>query len=882
MGLQDILRAAKHFGTAAPKKSKIATQERRRLPTIIEHFKFPTLDTTLHMKGSHFMPIETVRVKGRILRGTAVVVLAMLWTAAAALHGDESQSTKNSPPRSPQKSPQNTIAPRAFVPPDSKTDGVGQLPLTPSISPAVSEYCGDGAPIVSKLPVEYDAGLVAAIVAAAKSRGDARRGAEVFCSTKFGCLSCHRVGKFGGSIGPPLADIGRRAKPEEIVESVLWPKRQVKPEYSSWRISLDDGRSLQGYKRGEMPDAIQLLDPMTGKTRRIVKTEIADQRELGTLMPDGVAGGMTSTQRSDLARFLMELGRTSGLEGEVRPETMPAEFSYERGPLIPEDWPLWQEHVNRDRVYDFYRKEALFFRGRANLPRLLPEFPGLDGGKFGHWGNQNEATWTDGRWTQTDLGTVLSGVFHGPDITVPKAVCVRLGQHGELAACFNPETLSYEAVWRGGFLKLSAVRHGFVDGLRPDGDLLPRPPRKRLDKPFVYHGFYRSGLRVVFAYRLGDVEMLDAPWVKDGKFKSVVAPVGEHPLREVLHGGPAQWPQEIKTVAELGAGRPYAVDTIRPPFDNPWKAPLFFGDHDFLPDGSALLCTMEGDVWRVTGLDTELKNVRWRRFASGLNQPLGLVVAEGQVYVLGRDQITRLHDLNGDGEADFYECFSNKMITSPAGHDFTCGLARDPQGRFYTASGKQGLIRISADGQKVDVLATGFRNPDGVGLCDDGAVTVPCSEGDWTPASMICLVKPDPSAASRRTSATAVRKIGKLPALPFAYLPRGLDNSSGGQVDGARRPLGAATRPDDSFLVRPGEPFSGVARRSGGAAARSGDPAGRRFSFRRASRTVQSQRWPTLCLRHEWLGILHSRRRLLRARALHGRSGAVAAEFSYS
>ena len=72
-----------------------------------------------------------------------------------------------------------------------------------------------------------------------------------------------------------------------------------------------------------------------------------------------------------------------------------------------------------------------------------------------------------------------------------------------------------------------------------------------------------------------------------------------------------------------------------------------------------------------------LKNVRWRRFASGLHQALGLVVADGQIYVLGRDQITRLHDLNGDGEADFYECFSNAMITSPAGHDFICGLVRD-------------------------------------------------------------------------------------------------------------------------------------------------------------------------------------------------------------
>ncbi len=73
---------------------------------------------------------------------------------------------------------------------------------------------------------------------------------------------------------------------------------------------------------------------------------------------------------------------------------------------------------------------------------------------------------------------------------------------------------------------------------------------------------------------------------------------------------------------------------------------------------------MQGDVWRVSVLDAELKEVRFRRFASGLHQPLGLVVAEGKVYVLGRDQITRLVDTNSDGEADFYECFSNKYTTS--------------------------------------------------------------------------------------------------------------------------------------------------------------------------------------------------------------------------
>src|SRR5690606_38343900 len=114
----------------------------------------------------------------------------------------------------------------------------------------------------------------------------------------------------------------------------------------------------------------------------------------------------------------------------------------------------------------------------------------------------------------------------------------------------------------------------------------------------------------------------------------------------------------------------------------------------------------------------------------------------------------------------------------------TCGLVRDKQGRFYTSSGKEGLIRISADGKQVEVLATGFRNPDGLGLAADGAITVPCSEGNWTPASMICLVQPGES--SRKSAPPHFGYGGpqnnQPPALPLVYLPRGLDNSSGGQT----------------------------------------------------------------------------------------------------
>jgi putative heme-binding domain-containing protein len=591
-------------------------------------------------------------------------------------------------------------------------------------------------------------------------------------------------------VGPDLTLVGRCLPPEEIVEAVLWPRRKVKDGYVAWLVVTADGKSVTGYKERENDKELVLRDPVKGQVVRLPKADIEERREIGTLMPEGLTAGMSGGQLRDLIRFLLDLGVAAGASPEalLGHASEPAAFPYKRDPLEPENWPSWRHHVNRDRLYDFYTKEAEYF-GRHPGPHLLPEFPGLDGLQHGHWGNQNEATWADDRWNRTDLGSVLCGVFRAPGVVVPRGVCVRLGEAGELAACFNPQTLCYEALWQGGFLQLSSVRHGFLDGLRPDGKILERPRGKKPDGPFVYHGFYRHGRRVIFSYRIGDTEMLDAPWAEGGKFTRLVGPARDHPLAHLAKGGPPQWPQVFQTRGSLGRGGPYAVDTITPPFDNPFRALLFFGDHDFLPDGTAFVCTMQGDVWRVTGLDAALENVQWRRFASGLHQALGLVVAGGEVYVLGRDQITRLHDANGDGEADFYECFSSAYVTSAAGHDFVCGLQRDAGGCFYTASSSQGLVRISADGRRADVLATGFRNPDGVGLLPDGSLTVPCSEGEWTPASMVCLVRPGPAPAFFGHGGP---RGGRPPQLPLVYLPRGLDNSSGGQAcvpDGRWGPL---------------------------------------------------------------------------------------------
>ncbi|MBI3414546.1 MAG: hypothetical protein HY043_04360, partial [Verrucomicrobia bacterium] len=162
----------------------------------------------------------------------------------------------------------------------------------------------------------------------------------------------------------------------------------------------------------------------------------------------------------------------------------------------------------------------------------------------------------------------------------------------------------------------------------------------------------------------------------------------ESDLRSLTHGGPAHWTEAITTQGKLGTeDGPYQVDTITEPFPNPYGTRTFWGGFDFLPDGRAVICAFHGDVWIVSGLDGKLDKLTWKRFATGLFQPLGVKVQKGEIYVAGRDQITRLKDINGDGEADFYENFNNDTVVTPNYHEFVLDLHTDSKGNFYYAKG---------------------------------------------------------------------------------------------------------------------------------------------------------------------------------------------------
>lgn len=253
--------------------------------------------------------------------------------------------------------------------------------------------------------------------------------------------------------------------------------------------------------------------------------------------------------------------------------------------------------------------------------------------------------------------------------------------------------------------------------------------------------------------------------------------------------GPPRWPEPIVTRGQVSdeAG-PYVVDTLTVPFDNPYKTPMFASGHDFFSNGDAAVCIAHGEVWRVSGIDERLERLEWKRFATGLFQPLGIKIVDEAVYVVGRDQITRLHDENGDGEADRYENFNNDADVSHNGHEYATCLETDREGNFYYFRGDSGgitahdgcLLRVSPDGDRLDVFATGFRNANGLAIGPDGTITAAPQEGNWTPASGVLSVKQGGFYGMYDVHHRAEPPADYEP--PICWIPRQYDNSSGGQV----------------------------------------------------------------------------------------------------
>ncbi len=345
--------------------------------------------------------------------------------------------------------------------------------------------------------------------------------------------------------------------------------------------------------------------------------------------------------------------------------------------------------------------------------------------------------------------SVVDGAWHHIGLTWQHQTGeVKLFLDGEIVAegALKPEDELEDNILRLGFTAENFPESPWLEGKLDELYLY-----NRVLSPDEMHTLYQSLQEppVIAASLVGPIE--GAKWIVDSERVSLHLPIGTTATVLKWQGSESQLSHFAQLAANDGLDprQPFAIDKIDWPEQNPWESWLRFGGFDFFPDGnSAALSTWNGDVWTVTGLNDALDTLVWQRIATGLNQPLGLKIVGEQIYVAGRDQITRLIDFNGDGETDFYENFNNDVYNSEHFHEQVMDLQADEAGNFYyMKSARHGLpaqhphhgtlIRVSSDGEESTVIAYGFRASNGLGISPGPTFYGTDQEGFWMPANRL-------------------------------------------------------------------------------------------------------------------------------------------------
>lgn len=123
------------------------------------------------------------------------------------------------------------------------------------------------------------------------------------------CATCHRFDRYGGDIGPDLSNVSRRFRPQGIIEKIIDPNVLISDQYSSSRITLENGTVITGLaiERGENMEIYTRNpdEPPTVVSRDdVVSVEHADVSQ----MPPGLINSLNADELRDLMAYIMSGG----------------------------------------------------------------------------------------------------------------------------------------------------------------------------------------------------------------------------------------------------------------------------------------------------------------------------------------------------------------------------------------------------------------------------------------------------------------------------------------------------------------------------------------------------------------------------------------------
>lgn len=353
-----------------------------------------------------------------------------------------------------------------------------------------------------------------------------------------------------------------------------------------------------------------------------------------------------------------------------------------------------------------------------------------------------------------------------------------------------------------GYIKSDVKTNKILRLISDDGSALYLNGKEIIDNKGM-HGAEAVDARVVLDegwnefllqfHQAGGGYALSLQWSDDGENFSVVPnSVFYHDVGQFRPLTPYQ-----PKVASTTPGDQLPLDAVHPSFDMYQAKPSNFhpriGGIDFIDKDHMIICTWDesGSVYILKNYNSEdPESIEVKQIAKGLAEPLGIKVVDGEIYVLQKQELTKLIDTDGDGIIDVYQKVSDSWNVTPHYHEFAFGLvykdgsfyatlATDLGSEFKDVEDRGKVVRISKDGSEIEFIAEGFRTPNGIAEGPDGALYVADNQGNWIPTSKIVRVEKGKFYGFKHADWERVKDYKEDP--PLVWLPHGEISNSPSQ-----------------------------------------------------------------------------------------------------
>lgn len=296
----------------------------------------------------------------------------------------------------------------------------------------------------------------------------------------------------------------------------------------------------------------------------------------------------------------------------------------------------------------------------------------------------------------------------------------------------------------------------------------------------------------------GDVLMPPHPQLGDRDIKNMLNYIlSLQPSDKSTKGKSAKKKTKPDLAKRPGFGA--SLTAIHPSFDLQTIRPTWFkprvGAMDFHPDGRLLLTSWDstGALYALSGVESgDTNQIQIQRIATGLSEPLGMKIVEEDIFVLQKQELSQLIDLDQDGVIDEYRTICDAFGVRPDFHEYAYGLVYK-EGYFYANLGlamrlmshetqlpdRGTSIKIALDGS-YETIATGLRQANGLGLGPEGEVFVTENQGQWAPACKIIHLQKDHFYGCEYQ--TGDRYKGQSMSPPAVWLPHHEIGNSPGQI----------------------------------------------------------------------------------------------------